>query len=187
MEKIKLPLSSQRTTTGFAFSYVERALQESLANRKFRQEDKARIIEFFGLPYCVYCGSPEIKRWDHLVAVKNGGETIIGNMVPACSKCDDSKRDIAFDVWMQSDYPNSPKSRGVENIQERIENIHAYMQHFEYKVRPLETRLKPDELAKLENIRKSIQQVRKECEDLIASFNMRNNNKLQRTLFIWMT
>jgi hypothetical protein len=177
MEKIKLPLSPQRITTGFAFSYVERALQESLANRQFGQEEMKKVIEFFGLPLCVYCGSTEIKRWDHLVAVKNGGETAIGNMVPACAKCDDSKRDIAFDVWMQSDYPNSPKSRGVENIQERIEHIYAYMMHFEYKVRPLETRLTPDELIKLENVRKSIRQTRNECEDLILSFRIRNNNK----------
>ena len=109
MEKLKLPLSPQKTTTGFAFSNVERALQESLANRQFGQQEMRKVIEFFGLPLCVYCGSNEIKRWDHLVAVKNGGETVIGNMVPACAKCDDSKRDIAFDVWMQSDSPNSPK------------------------------------------------------------------------------
>lgn len=179
MDKMKLPLTPQRTTTGFAFSYIERALQESLANRKFGQDDMRKIIDFFEFepPQCVYCGSTEINRWDHLVAVKNDGETVLGNMVPACSKCDDSKRHIAFEVWMQSDFPNSPKSRGIENIQERIERINAYTQHFAYKVRPLETRLTTDELTKLGQVRISILQTRKECEDLIADYSKRINGK----------
>lgn len=179
MEKVKLPSSPMRITTGFSFSYVERALLESLANRQFHQDDMRKIIDFFEFepPQCVYCGSAEIKRWDHLVAVKNGGETVLGNMVPACSKCDDSKRDIAFDIWMQSDFPNSPKSRGIENIQEKIERINSYTQCFEYKVRPLETRLTTDELTKLEQVRISILQTRKECEDLIADYSKRINGK----------
>jgi len=179
MDKKKLPLSPQRTTTGFAFSYIERALQESLASRQFGQNEMKRVLEYFELdpPQCVYCGSSEIKRWDHLIAVKNGGETVLGNMVPACSKCDDSKRDLPFEVWMQSDYPGSPKRRGVFDIQTRIERINAYVRHFEYEVRPLETRLTPDELTMLEQVRASIRDARRECEELIRSFAARNKRR----------
>jgi hypothetical protein len=179
MQKNNLPLSPQRMTIGFGFSFVGRALQESLANRQFGKAEMMKIIEYLmsDPPQCVYCGSIEIKRWDHLIAVKNGGETVIGNMVPACSKCDDSKRDIAFDIWMQSDFPSSPKSRGIQDIQERINRIYKYMNHFNYQVKPLDTRLTPDELIELERIKESIQRIRKECEDLVASFAKRNNRK----------
>jgi hypothetical protein len=175
----KLPLPPQRTTTGFAFSNIERALQECLANRQFGQYELTQTLKFFefNTPECVYCGSTEINRWDHLVAVKNGGETVLGNMVPACSKCDDSKRDLLFDSWMQSDHPGSPKSRGIADIQQRIERIKSYVRHFTYQVRPLETRLTPVELRELEKVRYSIQNVRQDCEKLIASFTTRINMK----------
>lgn len=117
----------QRTTLSFAFSYVDRALHEGLAKRKFGADEMGEIAAFFGSQplQCVYCGSTEVTRWDHLVAVMKGGETVLGNMVPACQKCDDSKRDLAFDEWMQSDSPSSPRSRGIADVNARIELIHA--------------------------------------------------------------
>ena len=72
-------------------------------------------MAFFGKnpPECVFCGNREVKRWDHLVPVMKGGETVLGNMVPACARCDDSKQAFPFEEWMVSDAKWSPKSRGV--------------------------------------------------------------------------
>lgn len=135
---MKLPQAPQRTTPGFSFSILQRALNECLGARQFGQEEMARVLRFFDMaqPKCVFCGCPEVKRWDHLIAVTQNGEAVLGNMVPACARCDDSKRDLPFQEWMTCDAKGSPKSRGVDDIAERVERINAYVHYFGYRVRP---------------------------------------------------
>ena len=49
---------------------------------------------------CAYCGKPyEQLQQDHFIAVKNGGEYTVSNIVPACLKCNYSKQDKDFFVW----------------------------------------------------------------------------------------
>lgn len=48
---------------------------------------------------CAYCQAP-FETWDHAVAVSKGGETIPGNMVPACRRCNSSKRDSDIEDWL---------------------------------------------------------------------------------------
>ena len=80
---MKLPRVPQRTTTGFSFSNVERAIQEGFARRQFGKAEIRQVLAFFGDPsQCVYCGSPDVRRWDHVVPVREGGETVLGNIVP---------------------------------------------------------------------------------------------------------
>jgi 5-methylcytosine-specific restriction endonuclease McrA len=45
---------------------------------------------------CAYCPAPA-DTWDHVIAVAAGGETVPGNVVPACRSCNSSKNDS--DVW----------------------------------------------------------------------------------------
>lgn len=172
MKNYKLPSVPSRTTPGFAFSYIDRALRECLGARQFGQKEIGVVLDFFDSnpPECVYCGSQDIKRWDHLVPIKNGGETILGNMVPACSACDDSKQDLPFDDWIWNDSPSSPKSRGVTDINKRITRIRSYVQRFDYQVIPLEERLDPDELEKLAEIRETTVELRKDIDQLIESY-----------------
>ncbi|MBN2002853.1 MAG: HNH endonuclease [Anaerolineae bacterium] len=172
---MKLPRVPQRTTTGFVFSLVERALQEGIAKRQFGKAEIEQVLAFFGdePPECVYCGDHNVVRWDHLVPVSRGGETVLGNIVPSCARCDDSKRDIPFDEWMLSDAGHSPKSRQVEDIHRRIERIRAYAQHFGYATRSLEERLNTEESMRLQNIRKNLNEVRKNMEALIADYHAR--------------
>ena len=176
---MKFPKVPQRTTPGFAFSIVERALQECLAARRFGPEEIAKVLAFFGAdpPECVYCGSHEVRRWDHLVPVNKGGETVLGNMVPACAHCDDSKRDLPFEEWMTSDAAGSPKSRGVEDIDKRVERIKAYVQHFGYTPRSLEERLNEHELERLTTIRSRLQELREDIEELIEDYRTRTGNR----------
>jgi len=172
------PRVPQRTTPGFAFSIVERALQQCLAARQFGREEIAKVLAFFGAdpPECVYCGSYEVRRWDHLVPVKKGGETVLGNMVPACARCDDSKRDLPFEEWMMSETRWSPKSRGIRDVDQRVKRIKAYIQHFGYTPRSLEDRLDEHELERLATIRSGLQQVRKDFETLIEDYRTRTGN-----------
>jgi hypothetical protein len=165
-----LPRPPQRITVGFAFSYVDRAIQEGLANRRFGQPEMAAVIEYFGAdpPQCAYCGDEHVSRWDHLVAVKCDGDTVLGNMVPACSRCDDSKRDVPYEEWMLSGARHSPKSRGVPDVEQRVTRLRAYAEKFDYSPRNPAERLVAADVEELMRLRQRLGGVRKEIEQFLA-------------------
>lgn len=169
------PKVPQRTTPGFAFSMIDRSLQDCLARRQFGNAEIEKVLDFFNThpPECVFCGSKDVKRWDHLVPISKGGETVLGNMVPACARCDDSKRDLHFDEWLTSDTKYSPKSQGIKDIDQKSELIKKYMQHFAYKPTSLEERLDKSELERLNKIRSRLQEIRNEIELLIEGHKKR--------------
>ena len=73
-EEHHLPSIPKRTTPGFAFSMIERALNECLGERRFGKAEIDQVLAFFNSANleCVYCGSRDVKRWDHLIPIKNG-------------------------------------------------------------------------------------------------------------------
>jgi hypothetical protein len=171
---MKLPRVPQRTTTGFSFSNVERAIREGFARRQFGQAEIDLVLAFFGdPPHCVYCRGPEVRRWDHVVPVREGGETVVGNIVPACARCDDSKQHRPFAEWMQGDAPLSPKNRGVKDIDERIACIRAYAQEFGYSPTDLERRLTSEEAERLGKVRGALAKARDDLDALIADYRAR--------------
>ena len=173
-----VPLAPQRKTPGGVYSDVERGLKECLASRRFTKTEMKRILDFFGKspPECVYCGSKDVGRWDHLVSIRDGGETVFGNIVPACQKCDDSKVSMEFELWMKSDRPMSPKTRHIPDIKRRIEKIKEYVSKSGYKVRALEKRLNENELKELYKIRDLNDRSRKLTEKLIEDYRKRIGN-----------
>lgn len=175
---MKLPRVPSRTTPGFAFSTINRALRECLSRRDFGQQEMAEVLAFFGTddPECVFCGSREVRRWDHLVPINGGGETVLGNMVPACARCDDSKRHLPFEEWMISDARHSPKSRDVQGVDQRIARIKAYVQHFGYRVQPQPERLNEQERQRLSEIESMLQKLREEIDALIADYRGRTGH-----------
>ena len=172
---MKLPKVPQRTTPGFVFPMIERTLKECFTVRQFGLEEIAKVREFFGAeqPECAFCGSPEVKRWDHLLPISKGGDTVLGNMVPACAQCDDSKQDKPFEEWMTSDAKYSPKSLGVKDVGQRIKRIKAYIQHFGYVPLSLEDRLNKRELERLKIIRSKLLNIRNDIEMLIKEYRAR--------------
>ena len=170
-----LPRVPGRTTPGFAFSMVDRAMYDCLGKRKFGKQEIKQVLEFFGNnpPECVFCGSKDVKRWDHLVSIKEGGETVIGNIVPACACCDDSKRDLDFEEWMMSDFSNSPKSRGISDIKTRVVRIKGYIQHFGYTPKSLEKRLSKQEFKRFKGIHIRLQSIRETIEELVNDYRAR--------------
>ena len=169
----------QRTTLSFAFSYIERAILEGTARRQFGDREKKEVIRFFGqeAPTCVYCGSLDVRRWDHLIAVKQGGETVLGSMVPACAACDDSKRDLDFRTWMLGRAPGSPTSWGVPDVRERIDRILQYTSHFGYRNGRVEDRFTPDEAAQFTRIRAKMDELRGEIANFLAGFQRRQSEE----------
>ncbi len=172
---MKLPGISKRMTPTFGFSILTHAVREGLSTRRFGKSEVEAVITFFGPrpPECVFCGSADIRRWDHLIPVGLGGDTVLGNMVLACSRCDHSKGRRPFDEWMRSDAPFSPASRGVPDLERRIARLNAYMVHFGYSPRQHQERLTPDELSRFAVIRTKRRELRREINELIRLYQGR--------------
>ncbi len=172
---MKLPEVPQRTTPGFSFSIVERALFECIAVRQFGKGAIEEVLAFFGgdPPACVFCGTTPIQRWDHLTPVSKGGDTTLGNIVPTCAKCDDSKRDLPFEVWALSGAPNSPHTRGVADLDRRLATIREYVAKYGYLARTPAERLAAAEFHQFEVLREDLRKLRKDFDAFIALYRER--------------
>ena len=51
---------------------------------------------------CYYCGSKEKIQIDHVIPISRGGQHSIGNIVPACMKCNVSKGNKYLFEWKVS-------------------------------------------------------------------------------------
>lgn len=68
---------------------------------------------------------------------------------------------------MASDAQFSPKSRAVTDIEQRIERLRSYAEHFGYMARSLEARCSASEWQRLKDLRVKIANVRAEVEGFI--------------------
>lgn len=50
---------------------------------------------------CAYCDQLAT-TWDHVIPVSRGGETVPGNILPACGTCNSSKRDRDLEDWLDA-------------------------------------------------------------------------------------
>lgn len=41
---------------------------------------------------CAYCHSRPFEHWDHIIPIARGGAHSIGNLTPACARCNLSKQ-----------------------------------------------------------------------------------------------
>ena len=172
---MRLPRIPKHMTPAFGFSILTRVVREGLSTRRFGKREVEAVISFFGPgpPECVFCGSSDVRRWDHLIPVGLEGDKVLGNMVLACSRCDDSKGRRRFDEWMLSDAPFSPASRGVPDLKRRIARLKAYMAHFGYSARRAEERLTPGELSRFAAIRAKQRELRLDIQELIRLYEGR--------------
>jgi hypothetical protein len=81
---------------------------------------------------CSYCGSTA-SEWDHLRPLvlnkkPTGYVSEIHNLVPACGKCNQSKGNKPWASWIVSTAKLSPKSRGVKDLEQRMDRLSAYEQ-----------------------------------------------------------
>lgn len=79
---------------------------------------------------CAYCGAVA-SEWDHLRPLvldkrPTGYISEIHNLVPACGKCNQSKGNKPWLTWITSSAPLSPKTRGISDLDQRIEKLNAY-------------------------------------------------------------
>ena len=79
---------------------------------------------------CAYCGGTA-SEWDHLHPLvmnkqPTGYISEIQNLVPTCGKCNQSKGNKEWRVWIQSKAKLSPRTRGIPNLLERITRLEKY-------------------------------------------------------------
>ena len=174
---MRLPRAPQRTTPGFSFSIVRRSLLDCVSVRQFGRPEMAQVLSFFGSdpPTCVYCGSIDVARWDHLVPVMSGGDTVVGNMVPACRQCDDSKRNLSAAEWASGASAGSPKSRGVPDVEQRLRAISDYVAEHGYRARNPHDRMDLHERARYDDICSRLDGLRADVDSFIASFRENHN------------
>lgn len=84
---------------------------------------------------CAYCGDVKTE-WDHLRPLvldqrPTGYISEIANLVPACNKCNSSKRNENWRDWMLSTVDLSPTARGIPDVAVRIERLEAFIRRFE--------------------------------------------------------
>lgn len=60
---------------------------------------RALVLSLYD-PVCSYCGSTNPSSVDHVIPVAAGGKSDIENLVPACGKCNSSKRDRPLKEWL---------------------------------------------------------------------------------------
>lgn len=51
---------------------------------------------------CAYCQSRPWSHWEHVIPVSRGGRESIGNLLPACSSCNPSKKNRLITEWKLS-------------------------------------------------------------------------------------
>lgn len=121
-------LTSRRSTlTGLFFTSITPYIEPTEA-----EVDEALTVLGMrrGACVCAYCGDRK-SEWDHFRAVvKNrkptGFITEIANLVPACGKCNQSRGNKDWKVWIQGTAKQSPARRGVADIDERIRRLDEF-------------------------------------------------------------
>ncbi len=95
-------------------------------------EEALRILEMTPEDVrCAYCGD-KASEWDHLRPLvkarrPTGFISEIGNLVPSCGKCNQSKRNEDWERWMRSETAGlSPRSRGIADLEQRIQRLRNY-------------------------------------------------------------
>jgi len=70
---------------------------KKLANGVFKIFNR-EIKKIYSSP-CFYCGSKQEIHADHVIPISKGGRHTIGNLVPACRKCNQSKGSKLLIEW----------------------------------------------------------------------------------------
>lgn len=136
---------------------------------------------------CAYCGD-KMSEWDHfhpLVVDRKptGYITEIHNLVPSCGKCNQSKGNKDWKKWMYSNAKQSPKSRGIAGLEQRVERLEKYEKRFEPQKYDLEAivgeKLWKKHLENLEGIINTMNDAQRTSDKIqeILKNNISINNK----------
>jgi hypothetical protein len=128
--RIRRPLNITSRSSSITNCFV----QAIIPSIEPTSEEVAEALSVLGMSIekisCVYCGS-RTTDWDHLRPLVRGKRptgyiTEIRNLVPACGPCNQSKGGSDWEAWMNGKARGSPKTRGISDLQSRIEKLRAF-------------------------------------------------------------
>ena len=80
---------------------TRRARKQQNGVYRIRDQDIRELFERFG-GLCAWCRGREATELDHVAPIKRGGYHGMGNLLPACRRCNRSKGDEEPWTWYQS-------------------------------------------------------------------------------------
>jgi hypothetical protein len=98
------------------------------------EQEISEALQILGLDaddlHCAYCGD-RATEWEHLRPLvtrkrPTGYISEIANLVPACSKCNQSKSGRNWREWITSGARLSPASRGITDLKERFHRLECF-------------------------------------------------------------
>ncbi len=123
---------------------------------------------------CVYCGQGPTKENrgivpDHVVPATQFGELVIGNVVPACQTCNDSRGNDEWRQYLRARFPNQ--------AEERIEKIESHLLQHNYEAVNPERVLSPAEFKEYNAILADWERVLATASQLYSKVKARRNIK----------
>ncbi|MEX2445189.1 MAG: HNH endonuclease [Alkalispirochaeta sp.] len=142
---------------------VSRGLREIVAPvQTMSEEDWNSVLRQFD-SCCAFCGEGATRENrgivpDHLVPVTDYGELMLGNVVPACQRCNDSRGNGDWRKYVVEEFP--------EKASQRIATIEAYLSAHPYKPFHPEEILNQDELREYNEILAKWESIQETAKDL---------------------
>lgn len=119
-EEFKRLFEEKRDSKGKTALAAQRRRHEEQGTFSLTNDEWVNILSRFD-GACAYCGSKKQIQRDHIRPFTKGGDFIMGNVAPACYRCNSSKGNQLLNEW----YPQQPFYSSERN--QRIEEyIKAY-------------------------------------------------------------
>jgi hypothetical protein len=127
--KFKKPSNISQRVSSVTNSFVQ-AVIPWVAPTPEQRSEALRVLGMHEKIVCCYCGDAAA-GWDHLYPLvrdkrPTGYISDYRNMVPACARCNSSKGKSDWRVWITGSAPNSPTSRGVHDVDQRIAALDCF-------------------------------------------------------------
>jgi len=128
---------------------VSRGLREIVAPiQTMSDRDWDTLLQEFDIR-CAFCGEGATRENrgivpDHLVPVTDHGELVLGNVVPACQTCNDSRGNRDWREYLRERFPDAAN--------QRIAAIEAYLSQNPYEPVHPDAILNSDELSEYREI-----------------------------------
>jgi hypothetical protein len=159
---------------------VRRGLREIVSPSHRLSAETWREISAEFNECCAYCGeAPSAQNRgivpDHVVPVTAHGELVLGNVIPSCQACNDSRGNTDWREFITIRHP--------ANAEARKNAIEQYLARHPYEVAQLETSLTPSERAAYEAILVSWKELLSRARELRAQVKERrdrNSNGCRR-------
>jgi hypothetical protein len=185
---IKLPTINniKGRSSSIRASFIKAILPEIISD-EIKERD-AIINESLHILYqtkegelCSYCGTNKATEWDHFQPIvrnklPTGYITDLYNLIPSCSKCNQSKGSRHWKEWLDGKAKESPASRKVDLLDEIRNNL----EKFELEINKNTVLLSPEELVKTkeyltraEDFLKSLEKFQEEADKIKESIYKR--------------